>query len=52
LIIPEHKRADLGDLFAAALLERDPSASTEQLDLSSRQGPAGPFADAADRGRG
>ena len=32
LIIPEHKRADLGDLFAAALLERDPSASTEQLD--------------------
>ena len=32
LIIPEHKRADLGDLFAAALLERDPSASTEQLE--------------------
>jgi nitroreductase len=32
LIIPEHKRTDLGDLFAAALLERDPSASTEQLD--------------------
>lgn len=32
LIIPEHKRADLGGLFAAALLERDPSASTEQLE--------------------
>mgnify|MGYP000511776692 CR=1 FL=1 len=32
LIIPEHKRTDLGDLFAAALLERDPSASTEQLE--------------------
>ena len=31
LIIPEHKRADLGDLFAAALLERDPSASTDQM---------------------
>ncbi len=32
LIIPEHKRADLGELFAAALLERDPSASDEQLE--------------------
>lgn len=31
LIIPEHKRLDLGELFAAALLERDPSASPDQL---------------------
>lgn len=31
LIVPEHKRADLGELFAAALLERDPSASADQL---------------------
>lgn len=32
LIIPEHKRVDLGELFASALLERDPSASVEQLE--------------------
>lgn len=32
LIIPDHKRADLGRLFAQALLERDPSASAEQLE--------------------
>lgn len=32
LIIPTHKRTDLGDLFAAALLERDPSASHDQLE--------------------
>ena len=31
LIIPAHKRADLGELFAAALLERDANASTDQL---------------------
>jgi nitroreductase len=31
LIMPEHKRADLGELFAAALLERDPSASSDEL---------------------
>lgn len=31
LIMPVHKRADLGELFAAALLERDPSASPDQL---------------------
>jgi nitroreductase len=31
LIIPSHKRTDLGDLFAAAMLERDPSASHDQL---------------------
>jgi nitroreductase len=31
LIIPEHKRADLGELFALALLERDPSASADQV---------------------
>jgi nitroreductase len=29
LIIPAHKRADLGDRFAAALLERDANASTD-----------------------
>ncbi len=32
LIIPDNKRADLGELFAAALLDRDPSASAEQLE--------------------
>jgi nitroreductase len=32
LIIPDDKRADLGELFAAALLDRDPSASSEQLE--------------------
>ena len=32
LIIPDHKRADLGELFAKALLERDPSASADQID--------------------
>lgn len=32
LIMPEHKRADLGDLFAQALIERDPSASPDQME--------------------
>lgn len=32
LIIPAHKRADLGELFAQALIERDPSASPDQLE--------------------
>lgn len=31
LIIPEHKRANLGELFAQALIERDPSASQDEL---------------------
>ncbi len=31
LIIPSHKRADLGELFAQALSERDPSASQDEL---------------------
>ena len=31
LIIPEHRRADLGALFAQALLERDASASNDQV---------------------
>ena len=31
LIIPAHKRADLGELFAQALIERDPSASPDEL---------------------
>lgn len=32
LIIPEHKRGDLGALFAWSLLERDPSASADQIE--------------------
>ena len=32
LVIPAHKREDLGDLFAQALSERDPSATDEQLE--------------------
>jgi nitroreductase len=32
LVIPARKRADLGELFALALRERDPSAATEQLE--------------------
>ena len=32
LIMPAHKRADLGELFAQALIERDPSASPEQVE--------------------
>jgi nitroreductase len=32
LVIPEHKREDLGELFAHALSERDPSATAEQLE--------------------
>ena len=32
LIMPAHKRADLGELFAQALMERDPSASSEQIE--------------------
>lgn len=31
LIIPAHKRVDLGELFAQALTERDPSASQDEL---------------------
>jgi nitroreductase len=31
LLIPLKKRADLGELFAQALLERDPTASDEQV---------------------
>jgi nitroreductase len=31
LIIPSHRRADLGELFAQALIERDPSASADQV---------------------
>lgn len=31
LIIPEHKRANLGELFAQALIERDSSASQDEL---------------------
>ena len=32
LVIPAHKREDLGELFAQALSERDPSATDEQLE--------------------
>ncbi len=32
LVIPSHRRADLGELFAFALIERDPSATKEQLE--------------------
>jgi nitroreductase len=32
LVIPAHKREDLGELFAHALSERDPSATAEQLE--------------------
>lgn len=32
LIVPEHKRADLGELFSKALIERDPSASPDQIE--------------------
>jgi nitroreductase len=31
VIVPEERRADLADVFARALLERDPQATTEQL---------------------
>ncbi|MEK7345047.1 MAG: nitroreductase family protein [Pseudomonadota bacterium] len=32
LIIPAQQRADLGELFAQALIERDPSASPDQIE--------------------
>ena len=32
LVIPAHKREDLGELFSQALSERDPSATDEQLE--------------------
>lgn len=32
LVIPAHKREDLGELFVQALSERDPSATDEQLE--------------------
>jgi len=32
LVMPAHRRADLGELFACALIERDPSAAMEQLE--------------------
>jgi nitroreductase len=32
LVIPAHKREDLGELFAQALSDRDPSATIEQLE--------------------
>ena len=32
LVMPAHRRADLGELFACALIERDPSAAAEQLE--------------------
>ena len=31
LVMPALRRADLGELFACALIERDPSAATEQI---------------------
>jgi nitroreductase len=31
VIVPDARRADLGEAFAAALLERDPGATTEQV---------------------
>jgi nitroreductase len=43
LIIPEHKREALGELFAQALLERDKDASTEQLAAAREKAVRSPF---------
>jgi len=43
LIIPVHKRLDLGDLFAIALRERDPSAANEQLEQAREKAMRAPL---------
>jgi nitroreductase len=34
IMVPEHRRADLGEAFVQALLQRDPQASLEQRDAA------------------
>jgi nitroreductase len=43
LIIPQHKRQALGELFAQALLARDSDASTEQLAAAREKAVRSPF---------
>lgn len=43
LIILAHKRADLGELFAQALIERDPSASQEQIEQAREKAMRAPL---------
>ena len=43
LVIPAQKRADLGELFALALRERDPSAATEQIEQAREKAMRAPL---------
>lgn len=43
LIIPKHKRGELGNLFAAALLERDAAATVEQVAAAHDKALRSPF---------
>jgi nitroreductase len=48
VIIPAHKRADLADVFAKALVERDPGATLAQIETARKSLP-GALADAGCR---
>ena len=43
VIVPVSQRAELGDVFAGALLDRDPSASMEQVGNAKEKAQRGPF---------
>lgn len=43
VIVPEHRRTDLGEVFALALIDRDPGATLEQIEAAREKALRGPL---------
>ena len=43
VMVPAHRRADLGEVFALALIDRDPGATLEQIEAAREKAQRAPF---------
>ena len=43
VVVPAHRRADLGEVFALALIDRDPGATLDQIEAAREKAQRAPF---------